>query len=101
MAAPNTPSQGELLADYVAKHRRRFAENLSLALDAGDVESIHDLRVASRRLTEPLKLLSRWTCRRKTRRSTETAHRRHAMMREVARRHNGPCRRNTIGSTNK
>ncbi|MEK6644021.1 MAG: CHAD domain-containing protein [Planctomycetota bacterium] len=68
MAAPNTQSQGELLGDYIAKHRRRFADNLSLAIDAGDVESIHDLRVASRRLTEPLKLLSRWTCRRKTRR---------------------------------
>lgn len=68
MAAPGTPTQGDSLAEYVAKHRRRFAENLRLAIDAGDVEAIHDLRVASRRLTEPLKLLGKWTCRRQTRR---------------------------------
>ncbi|MBI5765411.1 MAG: CHAD domain-containing protein [Planctomycetes bacterium] len=66
MAAPGTPTQGDSLAEYVAKHRRRFAENLRLAIDSGDVESIHDLRVASRRLTEPLKLLGKWTCRRQT-----------------------------------
>lgn len=68
MAAPCTPSQGDSLAEYVAKHRRRFAENLRLAIDTGDVEAIHDLRVASRRLTEPLKILGKWTGRRQTRR---------------------------------
>src|SRR5437867_1740435 len=56
---PENDSPSSLI-DYVEKHLKRFSTNLEKAIESGDVEAVHDLRVASRRLTEPLKMLAPW-----------------------------------------
>ncbi len=48
----------EVLA-YARKQRARFKVNLERALATGDVEAVHDVRVASRRLHEFLKLMNK------------------------------------------
>ena len=48
------------LAAYVEKQTKRFSTNLEKVVAAGDVDGVHDVRVASRRLREPLRLMSAW-----------------------------------------
>lgn len=48
------------LADFARKHLDRFEKNLDAALDQGGVEAVHDLRVASRRVDQPLRLMRDW-----------------------------------------
>ncbi len=49
-----------LLAAYIQKHLKRFERSLTAARESGDVEAVHDVRVASRRLAEPLRLMGSW-----------------------------------------
>ncbi len=49
-----------LLAAYVQKQLKRLEKNLTAARESGDVEAVHDVRVASRRLAEPLRLMGQW-----------------------------------------
>lgn len=46
-----------LLAAYVQKHLKRFEKNLTAAQKSGEVDAVHDVRVATRRLAEPLGLM--------------------------------------------
>ncbi|HKQ50007.1 MAG TPA: CHAD domain-containing protein [Phycisphaerae bacterium] len=48
-----------LLAAYVQKQLKRFEKNLAAAQTAGEVNAVHDVRVATRRLAEPLGLMAR------------------------------------------
>lgn len=48
------------LAAYVERQTKRFSNNLERVLSSGDVDGVHDVRVASRRLHEPLRLISGW-----------------------------------------
>jgi CHAD domain-containing protein len=48
------------LAAYVKKQLKRFEKNLAAAREGGDVDAVHDIRVASRRLAEPLRLMGQW-----------------------------------------
>src|SRR5262245_5105133 len=48
---------GRNLAGYMLKLAHKFKLNLRQALDTGDVDAVHDLRVASRRMSEPLLVL--------------------------------------------
>lgn len=53
------------LAQYMAKHAKRFRACTRSALRTGDVEAVHDLRVASRRLQEPLRVIGELTGRKR------------------------------------
>lgn len=57
------------LVEYAQDRAGRLRDCLSSALDVGDVDSIHDLRVASRRLYEPLELMTPWLGRGEVRRT--------------------------------
>lgn len=46
-----------LLAAYVQKQLKRFEKNLTAAQKSGEVDAVHDVRVATRRLAEPLGLM--------------------------------------------
>jgi CHAD domain-containing protein len=46
-----------LLAAYVQKQLKRFEKNLAAAQKSGEVDAVHDVRVATRRLAEPLGLM--------------------------------------------
>ena len=48
------------LAAYVEKQAKRFSSNLEKVVASGDVDGVHDVRVASRRLVQPLRLMSAW-----------------------------------------
>jgi len=48
------------LAAYVEKQAKRFSSNLEKVVASGDVDGVHDVRVASRRLGQPLHLMSAW-----------------------------------------
>lgn len=48
------------LAAYVEKQAKRFSSNLEKVVASGDVDGVHDVRVASRRLVQPLRLISAW-----------------------------------------
>lgn len=48
------------LAAYVEKQAKRFSSNLEKVLASGDVHGVHDVRVASRRLAVPLRLMGSW-----------------------------------------
>jgi len=48
------------LAAYVEKQAKRFSSNLEKVVASGDVDGVHDVRVASRRLVQPLGLMSAW-----------------------------------------
>jgi CHAD domain-containing protein len=50
----------EDLLRYLRRQQRRLARGLEIALSAGEVEAIHDLRVASRRANEAVKLAQDW-----------------------------------------
>jgi CHAD domain-containing protein len=56
-AAEAAPLHAELLK-FVEKRRGVMFEALDKSCAEGDVEAIHDVRVASRRLSEPLRLLA-------------------------------------------
>lgn len=60
---PTDPRQTEIsvaLAGYIRKHLKRFEANLQNVLSVGEVEAVHDVRVASRRLVESLRLAEVW-----------------------------------------
>lgn len=59
MPSDHSHSTTRRLHTYGKKQLQRFQQNLDLALSAGDVEAVHDLRVAARRLSVPLELLCR------------------------------------------
>ena len=46
-----------LLAAYVQKQLKRYEKNLAAAQKSGEVDAVHDVRVATRRLAEPLGLM--------------------------------------------
>jgi|CXWL01.1.fsa_nt_gi CHAD domain-containing protein len=71
------------LIAYIERQKKRFNSNLTKALETGDVEAVHDVRVASRRLTEPLRLLGRWTGRRAADRVTDALRRTRRAFRKV------------------
>ncbi len=62
-------ANGRGLVAYVEKHLNRYASNLGKALEQGEAESVHDVRVASRRLTEPMRLIGGWVGRQETRKA--------------------------------
>lgn len=53
-------THGDQLIAYIEKHLKRFDSNLAKVFERGDAEAVHDVRVASRRLTEPLRLIGEW-----------------------------------------
>lgn len=57
-----------LLAAYAQKHLKRFEKSLIAARESGEVEAVHDVRVASRRLAEPLRLMGSWLGKKSIRR---------------------------------
>jgi CHAD domain-containing protein len=71
------------LITYIERQQKRFCSNLAKSLETGDVEAVHDVRVASRRLTEPLRLLGRWTGRRAADRVIDTLKRSRRAFRSV------------------
>lgn len=68
---------------YIEKQLRRFCANLDKAMESGDIEAIHDLRVASRRLTEPLRLLAPSVGRRRIDKITRCLRRTRSAFRKV------------------
>lgn len=54
-----SPTDG--LVKFVSKHLDRLESALTRVAATRDIEAVHELRVASRRLTEPLELISRST----------------------------------------
>jgi CHAD domain-containing protein len=53
----------EHLLAYIHKQAERCTDNLGAAVAKGDVEAVHDLRVASRRLNVPMRILRDWVGR--------------------------------------
>ncbi|MBI4581308.1 MAG: CHAD domain-containing protein [Planctomycetes bacterium] len=49
-------SKGSTIQGYVERQLKRLRANLAEALSTGDVEAVHQLRVTSRRLEEPLEV---------------------------------------------
>jgi CHAD domain-containing protein len=68
---------------YIEKQLKRFCLNLDKAVETGDIEAVHDLRVASRRLAEPLRLLAPWAGRRRTDRIRQCLRRTRRAFRKV------------------
>lgn len=50
---------------YIEKQSKRYLSNLQSVLSAGEVEAVHDVRVASRRLAEPLRIAAGWLGRKR------------------------------------
>lgn len=68
---------------YIEKQRRRFLSNLRAVLSAGEVEAVHDVRVASRRLAEPLRIASGVLGRKRVGRAAELLNDARRALREV------------------
>lgn len=54
------PTNLVALVAYMEKQARRYLSNLKKVLSEGETEAVHDVRVASRRLEEPLRIASAW-----------------------------------------
>jgi len=55
----------EKLIEFARKHLGRLDRQLEIVLELGDVDAVHDFRVASRRLSEPLVVIAHWACPRR------------------------------------
>ena len=55
-----TPTIGARAAEVIDGHRAGLRSQLARALDGRDVEGVHDMRVASRRLRAALRLFAPW-----------------------------------------
>jgi CHAD domain-containing protein len=55
------------ILSFSKKRLSRLSGKLESALSQGDVKSVHDLRVTSRRLNEPIQLFEKWVGRGQTR----------------------------------
>lgn len=77
------PGTSAHLVGYIRKQLKRFESNLRIVMDTADVEAVHDLRVASRRLGEPLMLLEEWIGRKASRRARRTLRKVRAAFRDV------------------
>lgn len=60
MAMSQRQDFAKALTDYARQRLDRLEGFLEQAVDNGDVDAIHDLRVASRRLTEPIAVMAHW-----------------------------------------
>jgi len=76
-------SEPRNIRDYVDRHLERLQANLAEALSSGQVEAVHQLRVASRRLEEPLELCRPWVKSRTLDRTTKTLKRSRSAFRRV------------------
>lgn len=56
---------GERLILFTRKHLDRLRNTCEQVVSAGEVDAVHDFRVSSRRLNEPLAVMSRWLGRKK------------------------------------
>lgn len=72
-----------LLAGYVQKQLKRFDKSLSASQETGDVEAVHDVRVASRRLAEPLRLMGKGLGRKRVQRECRLLRRTRGALRQV------------------
>jgi len=68
MAAPVVCDMTNLV-HYQNEQLKRFRTNLRLSLTTEDMEAVHDLRVASRRLSDALNLMGAWVGRKRTARA--------------------------------
>jgi CHAD domain-containing protein len=71
------------LARYQNEQLARFRSNLSQAIATGDVEAVHDLRVASRRLHDALELMGACLGRKRIRRTQRSLKRVRKAFRKV------------------
>jgi CHAD domain-containing protein len=55
-----TTEATQALIGHVRKHTNRLLRNADLAMRQGSVDAVHDYRVASRRLREPLTVMQPW-----------------------------------------
>jgi CHAD domain-containing protein len=66
-------SASDALIKFVRKHAKRLHRLGDTALQAGSVEPVHDVRVACRRLNEPMKVLRPWIAKGGTRTARQLA----------------------------
>jgi CHAD domain-containing protein len=60
--------QVERLIEFTEKQLARLDKHFDSVQEQGDVDAVHDFRVASRRLQEPLAIIANWTPRRRVER---------------------------------
>lgn len=83
MSDSERPSNSVALAAYIEKQARRYLSNLKTVLSAGETEAVHDVRVASRRLEEPLRLVATWLGEKPIRRTARLLKRTRRALRRV------------------
>jgi len=69
------------LIEFITKQLARLDKHFDAVQERGDVDAVHDFRVASRRLREPLDIMAHWTPRRRV---TRVARRLRRMRRAVS-----------------
>jgi len=75
--------QTDRLIEFANKQLSRLEKHFDGVQEQGDVDAVHDFRVASRRLQEPLQVVANWTSRRATGRAEKRLKRLRRALREV------------------